>query len=141
MRTILSVCMYLSNYILTWTTSRCKRQWNSQKSVFYPYRLQLHIRYYAFTFIVYSSLSRRQVMYANTLFMCVCFEPLGCQLLTGGTDRRVAYWEAGSGNLAREVLSSMARKYVIPSQKSNRVETLGGQKITSRWPVRDSWHR
>lgn len=42
-------------------------------------------------------------MYANTLFMCVCFEPRGCQLLTGGTDRRVAYWEAGSGNLAREV--------------------------------------
>lgn len=42
-------------------------------------------------------------MYANTLFMCVCFEPRGCQLLTGGTDRRVAYWETGSGNLAREV--------------------------------------
>ncbi|XP_059051572.1 cilia- and flagella-associated protein 52 [Achroia grisella] len=52
------------------------------------------------------SLSRRQVMYANTLFMCVCFEPLGCQLLSGGTDRRVAYWEAGSGNLAREIEAS-----------------------------------
>ncbi|XP_061712868.1 cilia- and flagella-associated protein 52 isoform X1 [Cydia pomonella] len=52
------------------------------------------------------SLSRRQVMYASTLFMCVCFEPLGCQLLTGGTDRRVAYWEAGSGNLARELEAS-----------------------------------
>ncbi|CAH2106012.1 unnamed protein product [Euphydryas editha] len=52
------------------------------------------------------SLSRRQVMYANTLFMCVCFEPKGCQLLTGGSDRRVAYWEAGSGNLARELEAS-----------------------------------
>ncbi|KAF9823638.1 hypothetical protein SFRURICE_009183 [Spodoptera frugiperda] len=52
------------------------------------------------------SLSRRQVMYANTLFMCVCFEPQGCQLLTGGSDRRVAYWETGSGNLARELEAS-----------------------------------
>ncbi|XP_004926410.2 cilia- and flagella-associated protein 52 [Bombyx mori] len=54
------------------------------------------------------SLSRRQVMYANTLFMCVCFEPRGCQLLTGGTDRRVAYWETASGNLARELEASKA---------------------------------
>ncbi|XP_068631955.1 cilia- and flagella-associated protein 52 [Battus philenor] len=52
------------------------------------------------------SLSRRQVMYANTLFMCICFEPRGCQLLTGGTDRRVAYWETASGNLARELEAS-----------------------------------
>ncbi|KAL0841612.1 hypothetical protein ABMA28_015269 [Loxostege sticticalis] len=54
------------------------------------------------------SLSRRQVMYANTLFMCICFEPQGSQLLTGGTDRRVAYWETGSGNLARELEASKA---------------------------------
>ncbi|XP_045535718.1 cilia- and flagella-associated protein 52, partial [Papilio machaon] len=52
------------------------------------------------------SLSRRQVMYANTLFMCICYEPRGCQLLTGGTDRRVAYWETASGNLARELEAS-----------------------------------
>ncbi|KAL4707481.1 hypothetical protein ACJJTC_000233 [Scirpophaga incertulas] len=54
------------------------------------------------------SLSRRQVMYANTLFMCVRYEPSGCQLLTGGTDRRVAYWETGSGHLARELEASKA---------------------------------
>ncbi|CAG4950283.1 unnamed protein product [Parnassius apollo] len=49
------------------------------------------------------SLSRRQVLYANTLFMCACWEPRGCQLLTAGSDRRVAYWEAATGNLAREL--------------------------------------
>ncbi|XP_049869481.1 cilia- and flagella-associated protein 52 isoform X2 [Pectinophora gossypiella] len=81
------------------------------------------------------SLSRRQVMYANTLFMCVCFEPQGCQLLTGGTDRRVAYWETGSGNLARELEASKvgAINGLHISEDGNLFVTGGNDQMVKLW--------
>ena len=46
-------------------------------------------------------------MFANTLFKCVSWhEPDECQLLTSGTDRKVAYWDAMEGALIRELLAS-----------------------------------
>ncbi|XP_052740209.1 cilia- and flagella-associated protein 52 [Bicyclus anynana] len=85
------------------------------------------------------SLSRRQVMYANTLFMCVCFEPLGCQLLTGGTDRRVAYWEAGSGNLARELEASKqgAINGVHITQDGRLFVTGGNDQMVKLWKYQE----
>ncbi|KOB69311.1 Uncharacterized protein OBRU01_11549, partial [Operophtera brumata] len=76
------------------------------------------------------SLSRRQVMYANTLFMCVCFEPLGCQLLTGGTDRCVSYWETGSGNLAREVSAHRAARLSAADGRHGPVRVVLGDRQT-----------
>ncbi|CAH2036810.1 unnamed protein product, partial [Iphiclides podalirius] len=81
------------------------------------------------------SLSRRQVMYANTLFTCVRFEPRGCQLLTGGTDRRVAYWEAASGNLARELEASKvgAINGLDISQDGELFVTGGNDQMIKLW--------
>ncbi|KAI8436340.1 hypothetical protein MSG28_004374 [Choristoneura fumiferana] len=74
-------------------------------------------------------------MYANTLFMCVCFEPQGCQLLTGGTDRRVAYWEAGSGNLARELEASKmgAINGIDISNDGELFVTGGNDQLVKLW--------
>ncbi|XP_077288474.1 cilia- and flagella-associated protein 52 [Arctopsyche grandis] len=51
-------------------------------------------------------LCRRQIMFSNTLFRGVCYEPTGCQIITVGTDRRVAYWQTSSGVLLRELEAS-----------------------------------
>ncbi|CAH0397744.1 unnamed protein product [Chilo suppressalis] len=85
------------------------------------------------------SLSRRQVMYANTLFMCVCFEPQGCQLLTGGTDRRVAYWETGSGNLARELEASKvgAVNGLHITQNGELFVTGGNDQMVKLWKYQE----
>ncbi|XP_026729144.1 cilia- and flagella-associated protein 52 [Trichoplusia ni] len=85
------------------------------------------------------SLSRRQVMYANTLFMCVCFEPQGCQLLTGGTDRRVAYWETGSGNLARELEASKvgAINGLHITQNGDLFVTGGNDQMVKLWKYQE----
>ncbi|XP_034830597.1 cilia- and flagella-associated protein 52 [Maniola hyperantus] len=85
------------------------------------------------------SLSRRQVMYANTLFMCVCFEPFGCQLLTGGTDRRIAYWEAGSGNLARELEASKlgAINGLHITQDGRLFVTGGNDQMVKLWKYQE----
>ncbi|KAJ0177488.1 hypothetical protein K1T71_007497 [Dendrolimus kikuchii] len=85
------------------------------------------------------SLSRRQVMYANTLFMCVCFEPRGCQLLTGGTDRRVAYWETGSGNLARELEASKvgAINGLHITQNGDLFVTGGNDQMVKLWKYQE----
>ncbi|XP_037293640.1 cilia- and flagella-associated protein 52 [Manduca sexta] len=85
------------------------------------------------------SLSRRQVMYANTLFMCVCFEPRGCQLLTGGSDRRVAYWETGSGNLARELEASKmgAINGLHITQNGELFVTGGNDQMVKLWKYQE----
>lgn len=36
---------------------------------------------------------RLQMVMANTLFECVSYHPEEYQILTSGTDRKVAYWE------------------------------------------------
>lgn len=32
---------------------------------------------------------RSQVIFANTMFRAVCYRPDECQIITGGTDRKV----------------------------------------------------
>ena len=46
------------------------------------------------------------MVFANTLFKCVVFHPLGCQILTSGSDRRVEYWEAFNGQSCRHIYGS-----------------------------------
>ena len=40
---------------------------------------------------------------ANTLFECVSYHPEEYQILTSGTDRKVAYWETYDGSQIREL--------------------------------------
>lgn len=46
---------------------------------------------------------RSQVLFANTLFKAVCYRPDESQVITGGTDRKVAYWETYDGSQIREL--------------------------------------
>ncbi|KAJ1509697.1 Cilia- and flagella-associated protein 52 [Coelomomyces lativittatus] len=49
---------------------------------------------------------RNQVLFAASFFKAVCYYPDESQLLTSGTDRKVAYWEAYDGSLIREIEAS-----------------------------------
>lgn len=49
---------------------------------------------------------RKQIFIRNTLFMSVRYFPTGVQILTGGSDRKIAYWEVFDGSLIRELEGS-----------------------------------
>lgn len=50
---------------------------------------------------------RKAVLFANTLFMSVkYFTPNCVQILTGGTDRKICYWEVLDGTKVRELEGS-----------------------------------
>ncbi|KAI9220863.1 WD40-repeat-containing domain protein [Blastocladiella britannica] len=51
---------------------------------------------------------RNQVLFAPSFFKAVCYYAEENQLLTSGTDRKVAYWEAYDGSLIREIEASMS---------------------------------
>ncbi|TPX43498.1 hypothetical protein SeMB42_g04690 [Synchytrium endobioticum] len=51
---------------------------------------------------------RSQVLFAPSFFKAVVYYPDESQLLTSGTDRKVAYWEAYDGSLIRELEVSQA---------------------------------
>ncbi|ORZ35673.1 quinon protein alcohol dehydrogenase-like superfamily [Catenaria anguillulae PL171] len=51
---------------------------------------------------------RNQVLFAPSFFKAVCYYPEENQLITAGTDRKVAYWEAYDGSLIREIEASMS---------------------------------
>lgn len=51
---------------------------------------------------------RNQVLFAPSFFKAVTYFPDESQLLTSGTDRKVAYWEAFDGSLIRELDGSQS---------------------------------
>ncbi|KXS13951.1 WD40 repeat-like protein [Gonapodya prolifera JEL478] len=51
---------------------------------------------------------RNQVLFAPSFFKAVVYFPDESQLLTSGTDRKVAYWEAFDGSLIREIEASQS---------------------------------
>ncbi|CAO2643666.1 Cilia- and flagella-associated protein 52 [Lemmus lemmus] len=53
-------------------------------------------------------LRRNQMILANTLFQCVCYHPEEFQIITSGTDRKIAYWEVFDGSVIRELEGSMS---------------------------------
>ena len=42
-------------------------------------------------------------MFANTLFKCVVYNKDENQIITSGTDRKIAYWESDNAALIREL--------------------------------------
>ncbi|KAL3875946.1 hypothetical protein ACJMK2_033846 [Sinanodonta woodiana] len=46
---------------------------------------------------------RSQIVFANTLFHCVCYSHDECQIITSGTDRKISYWETYDGSMIRDV--------------------------------------
>ena len=51
---------------------------------------------------------RNQIIFANTLFKCVCYNLGECQIIASGTDRKIGYWEVSDGSLIRELDGSMS---------------------------------
>ncbi|CAG5947586.1 cilia- and flagella-associated protein 52 [Menidia menidia] len=49
-----------------------------------------------------------QMMIANTLFRTVCYHPEEYQIITSGTDRKVAYWDVYDGSIIRELEGSQS---------------------------------
>jgi WD40 repeat protein len=49
---------------------------------------------------------RNQVLFENTLFQCVAYHPEEYHIITGGSDRKIAYWEAANGAQIRELEAS-----------------------------------
>jgi len=49
-----------------------------------------------------NSMTRRQIIFSNTLFRAVRYNPDESQAITVGTDRKVGYWEVYDGSLIRE---------------------------------------
>lgn len=50
--------------------------------------------------------SRSQIVFATTLFKCVCYNKDETQIFTSGTDRKIGYWECYDGSLIRDVEGS-----------------------------------
>jgi cilia- and flagella-associated protein 52 len=50
--------------------------------------------------------TRSQVLFENTLFQCVAYHPEEYHIITGGTDRKIAYWESTNGAQIRELEAS-----------------------------------
>ncbi|CAH8622139.1 unnamed protein product [Heterobilharzia americana] len=46
---------------------------------------------------------RKQILFSNTLFRCICYHPTECQIITSGTDRKIGYWEVYDGSLIRQL--------------------------------------
>ncbi len=51
---------------------------------------------------------RNQVLFAPSFFKAVSYFPDESQIVTSGTDRKVAYWEAFDGSLIRELEASQS---------------------------------
>lgn len=49
---------------------------------------------------------RSQVLFANTLFQCIAYHPEEFHIVTGGSDRKIAYWESFDGAQIRELEAS-----------------------------------
>ncbi len=49
---------------------------------------------------------RNQVIFANTLFQSIAYHPEEFHILTGGSDRKIAYWESYDGSQIRELEAS-----------------------------------
>ncbi|XP_033214213.1 cilia- and flagella-associated protein 52 isoform X2 [Belonocnema kinseyi] len=50
--------------------------------------------------------ARKQVLVGNTMYMAAIFSPNNFQVITCGTDRKIAYWEILNGSLIRELEGS-----------------------------------
>ena len=57
-------------------------------------------------FLIFRRFARNQVLFENTLFQCVAYHPEEYHIVTGGTDRKIGYWEAANGAQIRELEAS-----------------------------------
>uniref|UniRef100_A0A673Z952 Cilia- and flagella-associated protein 52 n=1 Tax=Salmo trutta TaxID=8032 RepID=A0A673Z952_SALTR len=78
---------------------------------------------------------RNQMVLANTLFRSVCYHPEEYQIITGGTDRKIGYWEVYDGSAIRELEGSLsgAINGMHISQDGQHFVTGGDEKLVKVW--------
>ncbi|XP_023119492.2 cilia- and flagella-associated protein 52 [Amphiprion ocellaris] len=76
-----------------------------------------------------------QRMITNTPFRTVCYHPEEYQIITSGTDRKVAYWEVCDGAAIRELEASQsgAINSMHISQDGKHFVTGGDDKLVKVW--------
>uniref|UniRef100_A0A8D3EA63 Cilia- and flagella-associated protein 52 n=1 Tax=Scophthalmus maximus TaxID=52904 RepID=A0A8D3EA63_SCOMX len=91
------------------------------------------------TCIIWDLMLRRHIMIANTLFRSVCYHPEEYQIITSGTDRKVAYWDVYEGSAIREVegAQSGAINCMHISQDGTHFVTGGDDKLVKVWDYMD----
>ncbi|XP_018653876.1 putative f-box and wd40 domain protein [Schistosoma mansoni] len=62
-----------------------------------------HYLSYFYYSLIFRTFRRKQIIFSNTLFRCVCYHPTECQIITSGTDRKIGYWEVYDGSLIRQL--------------------------------------
>ncbi|XP_044754994.1 cilia- and flagella-associated protein 52 [Coccinella septempunctata] len=82
---------------------------------------------------------RRQILFANTLFMCARYYPTSVQILTGGSDRKISYWEVLDGTLVRELDASRsgAINAVDISPDGDSFVSGGNDQIVKLWKYQE----
>ncbi|XP_054461063.1 cilia- and flagella-associated protein 52 [Anoplopoma fimbria] len=76
-----------------------------------------------------------QMVIANTLFRTVCYHPEEYQIITGGTDRKVSYWDVFDGGAIRELEGSQsgAINGMHISADGKHFVTGGDDKLVKVW--------
>ena len=77
----------------------------------------------------YRRFVRSQVIFANTMFRAVCYRQDECQIITGGTDRKIGYWETYDGSQIRELDGSKAESINGMDIHGKYFVTGGGDKV------------
>ncbi|KAK3091565.1 hypothetical protein FSP39_020840 [Pinctada imbricata] len=80
--------------------------------------------------------TRKQIVFSNTLFKAVCYGGYqDCQIITGGTDRKLGYWEVLEGKLIRDLegAKSGSINAIDISRDGNFVVTGGDEKLLKLW--------
>ncbi|KAK9891942.1 hypothetical protein WA026_017425, partial [Henosepilachna vigintioctopunctata] len=82
---------------------------------------------------------RRQILFANTLFMCARYFPSGVQILTTGSDRKISYWEVLDGTLVRELEASRsgAINAIAISPDGDTFVSGGNDQIVKLWKYQE----
>ncbi|VEN44166.1 unnamed protein product [Callosobruchus maculatus] len=82
---------------------------------------------------------RRQILFAKTLFMCVKYYPTAVQIITGGSDRKIAYWEVLDGSLVRELEGSNSGTIncLDISHDGDRILSGGNDQLVKLWKYQE----
>ncbi|XP_061080955.1 cilia- and flagella-associated protein 52-like isoform X1 [Conger conger] len=78
---------------------------------------------------------RKQMVLANSMFKCVCYHPDGHQIITSGTDRKIAYWEVSDGVIVRDLEGSLTGSInaMDISQDGRYFVTGGDDRLLKVW--------
>ena len=95
----------------------------------------MHGDFTLFLYLLHRRFVRSQVIFANTMFRAVCYRPDECQIITGGTDRKIGYWEIYDGSQIRELDGSKTDSINGMDIHGKYFVTGGGDKLIKVRPL------